>query len=72
MTGVVTRHENINGPIAEGDPVRTAKGARFAGVVAVIFMTRQHELRAVVEAIDPAFAGTLHVYPLDQLVLDVP
>jgi len=71
MADIVMRHENISGAIAEGDPVRTCKGAHFAGVLLVTFMTKQGLIRGVVEATDPAFAGTLHVYPLDQLVLNV-
>lgn len=57
--------------IAEGDMVRTGYGAAFRGVCLVIYMSRvRKELHADVEALDPAFAGTIHVYPLKQLVLD--
>lgn len=56
---------------AEGDFVRTCKGAHFCGRCDVIFMTAKGKLRAVVEALDPNFEETLHVYPLEQLVLDV-
>jgi len=57
--------------ICEGDMVRTCFGAAFRGVCLVIYMSRlKKELHADVEAVDPAFAGTIHVYPLRQLVLD--
>jgi hypothetical protein len=72
MTDIVMKHENIRAGIAEGDLVRTRKGAHFAGRVDVIFMTKRGNLRAVVEALDDRFAETLHVYPLDQLIPDVP
>ena len=55
--------------INEGDYVQTTKGARFQGEVVSLFETRNGKLRAVVEATDEKFAETLHVYPLEQLIV---
>jgi hypothetical protein len=57
-------------PIKAGDPVRTRKGARFAGIVVVVYDSLKGIPHAVVEADHPYFDGTEHVYPLAQLVID--
>lgn len=68
MSDIVMRHENINGPIAEGDYVRKYRGARFEGEVTKIFPTLGGETRCIVEAIIPEFAGTCHIFAVEQLV----
>lgn len=53
--------------IVEGDYVKTVKGANYCGVVDVVFNTRDGTPHAVVEAIDPKFERSCHVYPVLQL-----
>lgn len=50
-----------------GDRAVTVKGARFEGEIRAVFTNRAGQQRVVVEATDQAFAGTLHVYPVEQL-----
>jgi hypothetical protein len=50
--------------------VKTRKGASFCGRVVVLFDNLNGYPHAVVEAIEPGFEGTLHVYPLGQLESD--
>lgn len=50
-----------------GDIVETVKGASFWGKIIGLHAIGAVNPGAVVEAIDPGFAGTRHVYPLTQL-----
>jgi len=61
---------SVDRPIAKGDPVRTRKGAHFSGVVVVLYDSLGGFPHAVVEAVEPGFEGTEHLYPLGQLMLD--
>ena len=72
---IVMRHTNINcpeattvAPLAEGDYVRKKDGAKFEGIIDVIFQTQTGKTRCVVEAVSVEFEGNLHIYNLDQLV----
>ena len=47
--------------------VETVKGAKFWGRLIAFHALGTGNPGAVVEAIDPGFAGTRHVYPLSQL-----
>lgn len=60
----------VDRPIAKGDPVRTRKGAHFSGIVVVLYDSLGGYPHAVVEAVEPGFEGTEHLYPLGQLMLD--
>ena len=51
-----------------GNCVKTIKGARFEGEVRAVFTNRRGQVRVVVEATHPEFEGTLHVYPVEQLI----
>jgi len=53
-----------------GDLVRTRKGANFCGRVIVLFDSLDGYPHCVVEAIEPGFERTLHVYPLGQICID--
>lgn len=57
-------------PFAKGDLVRTSKGAHFRGCVVAVFDTLHGVPHVVVEAIDPGFEYSLHVYPSGQMVSD--
>ena len=57
-------------PILVGTLVKTRKGANFCGRCVVLFDNLSGYPHAVVEALEPGFEGTLHVYPLGQLVSD--
>jgi hypothetical protein len=50
-----------------GDYVKTIKGAAFRGEVVAVFPTLSGAKRVVVEATSPEYAGTLHVYPVEQV-----
>lgn len=52
------------------DLVKTRKGANFCGRVIVLFNNLAGYPHAVVEAIEPGFEQTLHVYPIGQLISD--
>lgn len=60
-----------DGAFGVGDPVRTHRGAAFAGRLLVIFPSLDGTPHGVVEAIERKFKRTLHVYPLGQLMLDM-
>ena len=73
---IVTKYLNIKDwstpeipPLVVGDHVRKRDGAKFEGVIVVIFTTLEGNERCVVEAIDLKFAGNLHIYNLNQLEL---
>lgn len=51
-------------PIVKGDLVRTRKGANFSGVVVVLYDSLGGYPHAVVEAVEPGFEDTEHLYPL--------
>jgi hypothetical protein len=53
-----------------GQTVQKARGYRFPGVVRAVFYTTAAELRYVVEARHPDFAGMLHIYNEGQLEED--
>lgn len=55
-----------------GDLVCTVKGASYEGEVRTVFKTRKGKDRAVVEAVEEKFDETLHVYPLEQLLVLIP
>lgn len=57
-------------PIVRGMRVKTKKGAKFRGVVVVVYDSLKGVPHAVVEADHPHFDGTEHVYPLRQLTID--
>lgn len=57
-------------PIVAGLRVRTKKGAKFRGVVVVVYDSLKGVPHAVVEADHPHFDGVEHVYPLAQLSID--
>lgn len=52
-----------------GSKVQKATGFKFPGIVQSIFYTRAGAERCVVEADHPDFAGMLHIYNPNQLVL---
>jgi len=59
---------NVTEPaIKEKDLVETRKGAKFRGIVLAIYPNLRGEMRCSVEATDPHFDGTIHVYPLAQM-----
>lgn len=53
--------------IKVGDRVRTVKGANFCGVVLAVYPKLDGTPHCTVEATDPQFRGTTHVYPLVQV-----
>lgn len=52
-----------------GDLVRKHSDYLFPGTVVSVFSTRSGATRYVVEADHPEFAGLLHIFTEDQLVL---
>lgn len=57
-------------PLEVNDLVKTRKGAHFCGRLIHKFNNLAGAPHAVVEAIEPGFEETLHVYPIGQLISD--
>lgn len=57
-------------PLEVNDLVKTRKGANFCGRLIIKFDNLGGFPHGVVEAIEPGFEGSLHVYPIGQLISD--